>query len=365
VIKGSTNVLQGKGYSLRLYIQVVSPNLWVLPYTNYLTPTVTIFNQPKCWSIYKKKRSVIRFTLRQIVWRIGEYKKLSAYLDVGRSRILRIIATLHLYPNLQLTLAGRILEFGFFLLIIIKRQNMKIIEQIKLLHRVYKYSKSDVGEFAYLKNSIKKGEIVFDIGAHKAGYLYYLLKQVGKQGKVVGFEPQSILYTYLQKIKKCFNWKQVTIEHLALSNSSGQTILYLPTDVPGKLTSPGATIVKHEQDENFINSEKVNISTLDEYCLQYQLIPSLLKVDVEGNELNVFKGGEALLKKHRPKILVEIEARHIGQAQVLETIHFLESLGYHGKVIKGREYIPTDQFTFEKFQNLSNKKDYCNNFIFE
>jgi hypothetical protein len=94
VIKGSTNILQGKGYSLRLSVQLVSPNLWVPPYTNYqqelfdiitkfhevdgwnfkmisdwlvknnyLTPRGTIFNQPKCWSIYKKKkRSVSRFT---------------------------------------------------------------------------------------------------------------------------------------------------------------------------------------------------------------------------------------------------------------------------------------------------------------
>ena len=94
VIKGSTNILQVKGYSLRLSVQLVSPNLWVPPYTNYqqelfdiitkfhevdgwnfkmisdwlvknnyLTPRGTIFNQPKCWSIYKKKkRSVSRFT---------------------------------------------------------------------------------------------------------------------------------------------------------------------------------------------------------------------------------------------------------------------------------------------------------------
>ena len=94
VIKGSTNIPQDKGYSLHLSVQVVSSNLWVPPYTNYqqelfdiiskfheedgwnfkmisdwlvenhyLTPRGTIFNQPKCWSIYKKKkRSVSRFT---------------------------------------------------------------------------------------------------------------------------------------------------------------------------------------------------------------------------------------------------------------------------------------------------------------
>ncbi len=242
---------------------------------------------------------------------------------------------------------------------------MKIIESIKLLHRVYKYSKSDKGEFAYIKNSIKKGDVVFDIGAHKAGYLHFMLQQTGKQGKVVGFEPQTILFSYLQKMKQLFHWNNVVIEHIALSNLSGQSNLYLPTVLHGKLTSPSATIVEHDHDDNFTTTEKVTLSTLDEYCAKHTLIPNFLKVDVEGNELNVFKGGEAILKKYRPKIIVEIEARHVGKEQVMETIQYLTSLGYQGKIIAGNELIPTAEFTFEKYQDFGNKATYCNNFIFE
>lgn len=242
---------------------------------------------------------------------------------------------------------------------------MKLIELIKLLHRAYKYNKSDKGEISYIKSVIKKGDTVFDIGTHKAGYLYFILKQVGATGKVIGFEPQSILFQYLTKMKSLFNWDNVTIENLALSNNSGHQRLYFPLASAGKTSSPGATIVEHENDTEFTAIEEVVIATLDEYCKHHQLIPKFLKVDVEGNELNVFKGGENILKNHRPKILVEIEARHIGQNQVLETIQYLESLGYQGRIIKGYEYIPTSQFTFEKFQDIKNKKGYCNNFIFE
>ena len=242
---------------------------------------------------------------------------------------------------------------------------MKIVESIKLLHRVYKYSNSDKGEFAYIKKSIKKGDLVFDIGAHKAGYLYQLLAQTGKGGSLIGFEPQQILYTYLEKIKKLFHWDNVVIEHIALSNVSGQSNLYLPAQLHGKLSSPSATIVEHENDINFQATEKVIITTLDEYCAKHQLIPHFLKVDVEGNELKVFKGAEAILKKHRPKILVEIESRHIGKEQVMETIQYLESLGYQGKIIQGTHFIPTTEFSFEKFQDFNNKATYANNFIFE
>ena len=242
---------------------------------------------------------------------------------------------------------------------------MKLIEFIKLLHRAFKYSKSDKGEIAYIKSAIKKGDTVFDIGAHKAGYLYFILKQVGAQGKVIGFEPQTFLFKYLTKIKALFHWDNVNIENLALSNNTGHQSLYFPLASAGKTSSPSATIVQHENDSEFTAIEEVAIATLDGYCAHHQIIPQFLKVDVEGNELNVFKGGVNTLKKYRPKIIVEIEAKHIGEAQVLETIHFLESLGYHGKIIKGYEYIPTEQFTFDKFQNLNDKKAYCNNFIFE
>ena len=77
----------------------------------------------------------------------------------------------------------------------------KLIQFIKLFHRAYKYQKSDTGEIAYIKTAIKKGETVFDIGAHKAGYLYFIKKQVGPTGKVYAFEPQSNLFNYIKKLK--------------------------------------------------------------------------------------------------------------------------------------------------------------------
>ena len=162
-----------------------------------------------------------------------------------------------------------------------------------------------------------------------------------------------------------FDWKNVTIENLALSNTTGHSNLYFPTDAVGKSSSPSATILHHENDAAFTTIEQVSIATLDAYCTQNNLIPQFLKIDVEGNELNVFKGAATTLAKFKPKIIVEIEARHIGQEKVIETIKFLQSLGYQGKIIDGYNYIPLSQFTFEKYQNLNNKKGYCNNFIFE
>lgn len=243
---------------------------------------------------------------------------------------------------------------------------MKLIESIKLRHRANKYkNKDDKGGIAYVISALKPGQTAFDIGAHKAGYLYFMRQLVGKNGHVFAFEPQSILYRYIKKIKELFHWDNVTIEHLALSDSSATVKLYIPNNKVSKATSPGATIVEHNEDPNIVATENVSTETLDTYCKQHNIKPAFLKMDVEGNELKVLKGGMETLKKYKPKILVEIEARHVGNEKVLETFSFLQALGYQGYILHNLEHLPLADFSFDKYQNLNDMSNYCNNFIFE
>lgn len=246
------------------------------------------------------------------------------------------------------------------------KRKMKLIESIKLRHRANKYkNKYDVGGIAYLNSSVKEGQTVLDIGAHKAGYLYFMTNLVGSKGKVFAFEPQSNLYQYIKKIKDLFKWDNVTIEHLALSDSAGKVTLYIPSYKDSNSTSPGATIVEHKENSNFGSSESVSTETLDAYCSRYNIEPSFLKIDVEGNELRIFQGGVNALKKFKPKILVEIEERHVGKEKVLETFEFMESIGYKGHILHGSQSIPLSDFNFDYYQNPNDMKNYCNNFIFE
>jgi len=243
---------------------------------------------------------------------------------------------------------------------------MKLIESIKLQYRAFKYkNNNDRGGIAYINSSVKKGQTAIDIGAHKAGYLYFMLKQVGQKGKVFAFEPQSNLFCYLTKIKKIFNWNNVVVEHLALSDSAGKVTLYIPTNTISKDSSPGATIVIRNDFNDFGVTEEINTESLDSYCNRNNIEPHFLKIDVEGNELKVLFGGLETLKKYKPKIIVEIEARHVGEDRVLETFEFMNSLGYIGHFIHGLKRVPLQSFEFGKHQNEADKKNYCNNFTFE
>jgi FkbM family methyltransferase len=243
---------------------------------------------------------------------------------------------------------------------------MRLIEGLKLVYRAYKYRNSgDKGGIAYLNASIKPGQIVFDVGAHKGGYLYWMRKCVGTNGRVFAFEPQSDLYNYLNKIKYLFNWTNVNIEHLALSDVVGNVTLYIPVNKVSKGSSPGATVVENKEGLHFGKTEIVQTQTIDYYCDTYKLKPNFLKIDVEGNELHVLKGAKNILRNFKPKILIEIEARHVGKERVMETFNFLQALDYKGLFIKNDQFINLELFDFEKHQNFKDKSNYCNNFIFE
>ena len=212
---------------------------------------------------------------------------------------------------------------------------------------------------------INQGDTVIDIGAHKAAYLYFMAQLTGTTGKVYAIEPQSTLYKYVARIKEVFCWNHVTVEHLALSDTAGSAQLFVPVNKSDQTSSPGASIVTPQPGKEIMHTETVRTDTLDAYCQKHQIVPKFIKIDVEGNELNVFKGGRETLTVHKPKILVEIEARHIGIAQAEQTFEFLIMLGYNGSFIKGIDLLPLSEFQFDIHQNLSNMAAYCNNFVFE
>ncbi len=203
-----------------------------------------------------------------------------------------------------------------------------------------------------------------DIGAHKAGYTYWMINQVKNTGMVYAFEPQLHLYNYISRIKDLYKWDNLKIENLALSDEIKTTILNIPHK-PGKKSSTGATIVENEVSRSTGSTEKVKTETLDSYCNRNKIKPDFLKIDVEGNELRILRGGTNTLINCKPKILVEIEARCAGIERVFETFEFLGSLGYSGHFIQGSKRIPLALFSLDKNQNLKNMKNYCNNFTFE
>lgn len=243
---------------------------------------------------------------------------------------------------------------------------MQWLEKLKLLNRAYKYRyKDDIGEISFLLSTIRRGATVMDIGAHKGGYLFWMQQLVGETGKVIAFEPQLKGYEYLSKLRSLMRWDHVRVENMALSDEEAETTLYIQEQI---FDVSFEASLENKYTSGVI-TQQIMTSTIDRYCTRHHLSPSFLKIDVEGHEWNVLKGAKETLRQFHPAILLECEARHIGEEKARACFELILSFGYKGHFIHQEELQPLSLFDFKKHQlqtgeNFWKKKGYCNNFVF-
>ncbi|WP_420385727.1 FkbM family methyltransferase [Roseivirga sp.] len=245
----------------------------------------------------------------------------------------------------------------------------KKFSKTKFLYRALKYRfVEDKAELDYITQSVNPGDFVLDIGAHKGGYLHWLRKSVGDQGQIVAFEPQPSLYNYIKEAIAAYGYQNITLHHAGVSSQKGKLNLFIPK--AEGLTSPGATFEDRPHVEGG-HSIEVPVLQIDEVLEGRSEKVSLIKIDVEGHELEVFKGAEALLKTDQPKLIFECENRHLNHMKVEDVFNYLKQLNYKGYFFNKGKRVAIEEFDANQHQAIDegkeiiNKKAYCNNFVFE
>ena len=164
---------------------------------------------------------------------------------------------------------------------------------------------------------VKKGDVVYDIGAH-VGYFTLLSSiLVGDTGKVYAFEPARKVFKLLKKHIKINRCKNVYIFNKAISDKNGIEFFDIGDGSwTGKISSKG--------------EYEVEIVKLDDFVLRNNIFPpNVIKIDVEGEELNVLKGAKNLLTKYSPLIFLSTHSQQLYDS----CCEFLKSLGYEIKTI--------------------------------
>lgn len=186
--------------------------------------------------------------------------------------------------------------------------------------------------------------LVLDIGANLGAYSIPIAKEIQNiGGKVIGFEPQRIVYYQL-----CGN---IILNRLcnyqAINKAVGHFIgeVEIPELNYENCTNIGAfSMNKEYRDsldiEKYItkNSSLVPVITLD--SLNIHKSPDLIKIDVEGFELNVLKGGENFLEKHNfPPIIFEAWDLDWYSEEKTRLLKFIKYLGYEISLSIRQEYV--------------------------
>jgi FkbM family methyltransferase len=177
--------------------------------------------------------------------------------------------------------------------------------------------------------------------------------------RCIAFEPNPEQARYL---RRAFGAK-LQVESLALSDQSGEVEFVIPTgpndDKAGLATiAPGPWLSSQA-----VRRIKVATRRLDELTLDPV---GFIKLDVEGHELAVLRGGYKLLSRDRPNLLVELEER-FGAGTIEQSRAYLADIGYQGYFLTGHTLRHISGFDAAAYQSMANwgiPGLYINNFVF-
>jgi len=210
-----------------------------------------------------------------------------------------------------------------------------------------------------------KDKTSIDVGAADGVYTIHI---VGASRDCLAFEPRQSLARELSEMAECLSLP-IRIETVALSDGQGEASLrILEEDVGRSTIEPENTL---DDPDGSIRSEiTVPIRRLDDYDLESV---GFIKIDVEGHELSVLRGGIETIRRCLPMMLIEMEERHKRNA-IRDVQELFSDLGYEGYFLLNRNLMSINCFDLKRHQNVdhiggwkTNWKRfgvYVNNFFF-
>ena len=168
---------------------------------------------------------------------------------------------------------------------------------------------------------------MLDVGASTG--CFTLLSRHHPDLQVWAFEPVDLTHRvlceniYLNGLtKKAFPYQ------LAVSDYNGTGILHTVIADGGK----GVSIVDGlPAYHKAVEDSEIEVVTIDAFCALHNIAPTLIKIDVEGNEKAVLNGARETIAKYKPYLMFEYSQENTDQYHVVvsDTIKLIEEWGYY------------------------------------
>lgn len=176
-----------------------------------------------------------------------------------------------------------------------------------------------------------KDKNIVEIGS-SAGYHTVYLSSIAKH--VYSFEPQETTYKALLTNLEMNNCKNVTTHNFALysKNCKMKTSWVVPYTSENHSATSVPLVVNEDGNIETKTLDSLNLSYID-----------FIKIDAQGSDLNILKGGIETIKKNKPVLLFEHERDMTDPYSDYEK--FIEEIGYDMKKVSERDILATPKIT--------------------
>ena len=169
---------------------------------------------------------------------------------------------------------------------------------------------------------LKPKDVVMDLGGN-IGTHSILMSNLVFEGRVITFEPQSLIYSILQNNVLLNRRTNIDTYRFACSDKNFQTISMEPFSFIGERINNGALRVSL----NDVAGDLALTRTIDSFNFEKL---NFIKIDIQGSEVKALRGAKKTIAKFKPYMFIEIEQQHLlaMNASAKELIELVLSLGY-------------------------------------
>ena len=202
------------------------------------------------------------------------------------------------------------------------------------------FQAADRGEIRMLGRLLRPEHLVVDVGANVGVVTLFAAKRV-LHGAVHAFEPSSEHLRRLRRNLALNDLTNVVVNAVALSNRRGRARLFVPQAGDGLVNTGGTTLFSGVPGTT--PEDEIDTLPLDEYVAEAGLGRlDVIKLDVEGAELDVLEGAGDTLERFRPVVLMEVGRPSLAAAgrEVGDVLRFwhrrryrIGRIGYQGEAI--------------------------------
>lgn len=202
----------------------------------------------------------------------------------------------------------------------IVRPNIDYGEQLSgaIDRNLYYLGTYEISTHYTIKKFSGADSVIVDIGAY-TGDMAIFSALIATKGHVFAFEPHPESYKYLLKNIKLNNLDNITAYNLALGSSQRTVDFYTDTEFVG-----GSSI----QEDKDISPIKVKMNKLDN-VLPKDMKVDVIKIDTEGQELDILKGAEKAINKQQPTLIVEYNPQTKNHRMLLKYLSKLKKYSFY------------------------------------
>ncbi len=177
------------------------------------------------------------------------------------------------------------------------------------------------GTIQLLEKYLQKGSAFLDIGANIGLMSVIASKQVGTNGIVYAVEANPKTVPILQANIDLNNCKNVEVIPIALSDTSGTAVLFENWEV----NRGGASLISQSKEERGLEVKMERLDDLFDENTPVQLV----KIDVEGFEPQVIRGGMNWFRKQQPVFIIEVSEKREKEAgpSPVEIMELVQTIG--------------------------------------